>query len=128
MVQDYKKYEGFTLVELTVALAILGILLTCLAISLDGFRRFNHYQLVRQRCVAAAQAQLDSIAVSRAQISQEDFAGLWPTLSVSIEQSDGTGQWEGLKLIEVKTRAKSLNKDVEVKLSRFISADGENYK
>jgi len=126
LAEENKKYEGFMLIELTVALAVLGILLACLAISLDGFRRFNHYQLVRQRCVAAAQAELDSIAVTGRQIGQEDFARLWPKLSVSIEESDGTGQWEGLKLVEVKTKAKSFNKDVEIELSRFILADGEN--
>jgi prepilin-type N-terminal cleavage/methylation domain-containing protein len=128
LAQENKKYKGFVLVELSVTLAILGVLLACLAISLYGFRKFNHYQLVRQRCVAAAQAQLDSIAVTGRQISPDDFARLWPKLSVSIEQSDGTGQWEGLKLVQVKTKAKSFSKDVEIELSRFILADGGNQK
>ena len=115
-----KDYGGFLLTELTVALALLGILLTCLALSLNGFRKFNHHQLVRQWCIAAAQAELDSIAVTGKQISDEDFKRLWPKLSVSIEKTNGTDQWKGMRLIQVKTKAKSFNKDVEVELSRYI--------
>ena len=108
------------LVELVVSLSVLAIILSCLAISLDGFRRFNHYQLVRQRCTAAAQAELDSIAATGKRISNEDLERLWPKLSVSIQYSDGSGQWEGLKLVKVKTKANSFNRNVEVQLSRYI--------
>ena len=118
-----KKYRGFLLTELVVSLVVLGIILTCLALSLNGFRKFNHYQLVRQRCISAAQAELDSIAVTGREISEEDFKRLWPRLSISVEKTDGTGQWEGLKLVSVKTKAKSFNNHVEVELSRYISTE-----
>jgi type II secretory pathway pseudopilin PulG len=116
-----KKYRGFLLTELVCSLVVLGIILGCLALSLNGFRKFNYYQLVRQRCIAAAQAELDSIAVTGREISEEDFQRLWPRLSVSIEKTDGTGQWEGLKLVSVKAKGKSFNNDVEVELNRYIS-------
>jgi len=116
-----KKYRGFLLTELMVSLAVLGVILTCLALSLNGFRKFNHYQLVRQRCISAAQSELDSIAVKGRGISEEDFKRLWPGLSVSVEKTDGTDQWEGLELVSVKTKANSFNNDVEVELSRYIS-------
>jgi hypothetical protein len=115
-----KKYDGFLLTELIVSLTVLGFLLACLALSLNGFRRFNHYQLVRQRCTAAAQAELDSIAVTGESISEQDFKRLWPKLNVSIEKSDGTGQWKGLKLVKVKTKAKSFNRNVQIQLSRYV--------
>ena len=115
-----KKYDGFLLPELAISVSLLGVLLTLLAVSLNSFRRFNHYQLVRQRCVSAAQAQLDSIAVTGKAIDEEDFKRLWPKLSVSIQKSAGSGQWEGLKLIQVKAKAKSFNRDVKVELSRYI--------
>ena len=115
-----KKYGGYLLPELAISLSLLGILLTLLALSLNGFRRFNHYQLVRQRCISAAQAELDSFAVTGRQISKEDFKRLWPKLSVSIEESVGTGQWKGLKLVRVKTKAESFNKQAEVELCRYI--------
>jgi len=115
-----KKYGGFLLAELAVSMSLLAILITLLAISLNSFRRFNHYQLVRQRCISAAQAQLDSIAVTGKAIDEEDFKRLWPKVSTSIRESAGTSQWEGLKLIQVKAKAKSFNRDVEVELSRYI--------
>ncbi len=115
-----KKYGGFLFTEVIVALTILGILLIGLALSLDAFRRFNHYQLVRQRCTAAAQAQLDSIAATDRSIHDEDFKRLWPKLSVSIKESAGTGQWEGTKLVKVAARGNSFDKEVKVKLSRYV--------
>lgn len=118
-----KKYRGFLLTELMVSLVVLGFILTCLALSLNGFRKFNHYQLVRHRCISAAQAELDSIAATGREISDEDFKRLWPGLSVSVERTDGTGQWEGLKLISVKTKANSFNNNVQVELSRYISGE-----
>jgi len=114
------KYRGFLFVEIVTALAIVGLLLVMFAVSLSGFGRFNHYQLVRQRCIAAARAELDSVTTVGKPIGEEDFKQLWPKLSVSIEKTDGAGQWKGLKLVKVKTKAKSFNKDVEVELSRYI--------
>ena len=120
-----KEYSGFLLTEIIVALIVLGILLTGLALSLEGFARFNRYQLVRQRCTAAAQAELDSIAVTGKQIEQEDFKQLWPNLSVSIEESVGVGQWEGMKLIKVTTSGKSPPRRMKVELCRYILAERE---
>jgi hypothetical protein len=121
-----KKYRGYLFADLMVAFAVLAFLFAGFAVSLDGFRRFNHYQLVRQRCVAAAQAELDSIAVTGEPVGEEDFERLWPEMSVSIEKSDGVGQWEGLKLVKVKTNARSFRRNVEVELSRYILIKGAN--
>lgn len=123
MTRENRKYGGFLLIELITSLTVLGILLSCLAISLSGFRRFNHLQLVKQRCTAAAQAELDSIAFTGREISDEDFERLWPKLSVSIQYSEASDQWEGLKLVRVKVKGKSFNKDVEVQLSRYILSE-----
>ena len=117
-----KKYGGFLLTEIMAALTVLGILLIGLALSLDGFAKFNRYQLVRQRCTAAAQAELDSIAVTGKPIRDEDFKQLWPKLSISIKKSAGIGQWEGMKLIKVTANGKSFRKEVKVQLYRYISA------
>ena len=115
-----EKYRGFLFTEVIVALTILGILLIGLVVSLDAFRRFNHYQLVKQRCTSAAQAQLDSVTATGESIRDEDFKRLWPKLSVSFEKSAGTGQWEGMKLVKVAARGNSLDKEVKVKLSRYV--------
>ena len=115
-----KKYKGVFLAELIVAFTVLGMLLICLALSLHGFAKFNLFQSVRQQCVAAAQAQLDSITTTGNPVSDDDFKRLWPKINVTIEQSEGTGQWNGLKLVRAKTRGMSFHTPVNVELSRYI--------
>lgn len=116
-----KKYKGVLLAELIVAFTILGMLLLCLGISLYGYAKFNLFQLVRQQCVAAAQAQLDSITSTGYPVSEDDFKRLWPKIDVTIEQSEGTGQWTGLKLVRAKAKGMSFSKPVNVELSRYIA-------
>ena len=120
-----KKYDGFLMAEIIVALTIMGTLLIGLALSLHAFRKFNHYQMVRQRCIAAAQAQLECITATGRPISSEDFKRLWPRLDVSIKTKAGAGQWEGMKLAEVTASGKSLGKEVKVQLSRYILQTGD---
>jgi len=115
-----KKYSGFLFTDLVVGLTVLGILMAGLALSLHGFAKFNHYQLLRQHCIAAAQAELDSIATTGRPIRDEVLKRLWPRVSVSIQQSAGIGQWEGMKLVKVTASGKSFRKEVKVRLSRYI--------
>ena len=116
------KYRGFLLTEVIVAMGLLGLLLAGLALSLHTMAKFNRYQLIRQRCIAAAQAQLDSITVTGKSVSDEDVKRLWPGLSLSVRRSPGTNQWRGLELIEVTASGKSFRKDVTIRLSRYIQA------
>ena len=118
-----RKYRGFLITEIIVALTLLGLILAALAMSLNGFARFNRYQLVTQRCIAAAQAQLDSITATGKTIPEDDLHRLWPELSISIEKSAGTGQWRALILTEVTASGRSYNKEVKVRLSRYIPAE-----
>ena len=120
-----KKYGGFSLTETIVALAVLGMVLVGLALSLHGFAKFNRFQWMRQHCIAAAQAELDSIAVTGEAIREEDFVRLWPNLTVSIKESAGAGQWEGMKLVEVKASGMSFSKEVKVQLCRYVLAETE---
>ncbi|HUW20392.1 MAG TPA: hypothetical protein VMW16_13930 [Sedimentisphaerales bacterium] len=119
-----RKYDGFLIIEIAAALAILGTLMIGLALSLDGFARFNGYVLARQRCTAAAAAELDSLSVTGGPIREEDFKRLWPGLSVLIEESAGTGQWEGTRLVKVTTVGRSYRRQVKVELNRYIQAEG----
>ena len=120
-----KKYGGFTLIEIMVSVAVLGLVLGGLALSLHGFAKFNRIQWMRQHCIEAAQAQLDSIAVTGEAIRDEDFKRLWPNLSFSIKESAGAGQWEGMKLIEITASGKSFSKEVKVQLCRYFLAEQE---
>ncbi|MHC4541859.1 MAG: type IV pilus modification PilV family protein [Planctomycetota bacterium] len=121
-----EKSKGFILTEIIVALAVLGMVLAGLAMSLHGFAKFNRYQLIRQRCIAAAQAQLDSIAATGRPIGDEDLSRLWPGLTVSVKQSPGEGQWGELEFVEVTASGKSYRKDVNIKLSRYMRPDGSS--
>jgi type II secretory pathway pseudopilin PulG len=119
---------GFLLTEIIIALSLLGLLLGGLGVSLAGLARFNRYQLTRQQCIAAAQAQLESIAATSAPIPDKEFTRLWPRLTVSIRQTPGEGQWQGLTLVEVTASDKpalsavegSRRKNVEIQLSRYL--------
>ena len=115
-----KKYGGFFITEIVVALSILAILLVGLALSLYGFAKFNRYQLIRQQCISAAQAELDSITITGTPIPDEDFKRLWPKLGVNIKRSVGTGQWQGMTLVEVTATGKNFNKEVNVQLARYV--------
>jgi len=108
------------LTEIALALTILAILLAGLAVSLYGSAKFNRYQLVRQQCIAAAQAELDSITATGEPIGDEDFKRLWPKLGVSIRRTAGSGQWQGTELVEVTANGESYRKQVEIRLSRYI--------
>ncbi len=119
-----KKYSGFFVTEIVVASSILGILLVGLALSLYGFAKFNRYQLVRQQCIAAARAELDSITITGKPIPDEDFKRLWPKLGVNIKSSAGTGQWQAMTLVEVTANGMSFSKEVKVQLARYVLADG----
>ncbi len=119
-----KKYSGFFITEVIVASAILGIILVGLATSMYGFAKFNRYQLVRQQCISATVAQLDSITTTGKPIPNEDFKRLWPKLGVNIKRSPGTGQWQAMTLVEVTATGKSFNKEVNVQLARYILGNG----
>lgn len=116
--------RGFTIAELIISLSILGFLLVCFGMTLHEFRKFNSRQLVRQKCISAAQAQLDSIAVTGRQIAEEDFERLWPGITYFVEIADGNDQWTGLKLVGVKTAGRSYRREVKISLSRYVKSGG----
>ena len=121
MSAENRRHEGFLLTEIVVSMTILGILVAALALSLHGFAKFNRYQLVRQQCTAAAQAELESMAATGAPVTDEDFDRLWSDLDVSIKKSPGTGQWSAMELVEVTTVGRSFDREVKIQLSRYFS-------
>lgn len=114
------EHSGFLLTELIVAMTVLVIILSCMAMMLKVFRDVNQYQLARQQCIAAAQAQLDCITVTHRPIKEEDVNRLWPKVSMVTEETDGKEQWQGLKLVKVRATAAVGSKEVIVELARYI--------
>lgn len=121
MTDNKNRYGGFLFAEIMVGLTVMAMLLAGMAFSLNGLAKFNRYQLIRQQCIAAAQAELDSLTATGEPIKDEDFSRIWPRLSVSIEESNGQGQWQGTQLVKVTTSGKYLRKQVTIELSRYIS-------
>jgi type II secretory pathway pseudopilin PulG len=120
------RYKGFLLAELVISMSVLTVILACMALGMRTFVNFNRYQLARQECISAAQAQLDSIAATGKPISDEDSKRLWPRITIKIEQADGAGQWEGLKLIKVKAIVKNMRKkDIMVETARYFAMQKE---
>ena len=118
-----RRYGGFLFAEIAVALTVMAMLLAGVAFSMNGIAKFNRYQLVRQRCIAAAQAQLDSLTATGKPIEDEDFSRIWPQLTVSVEKSAGQGQWQDTQLVKVTTSGRYLRKQVTIELSRYILRD-----
>ncbi|MBN2594060.1 MAG: hypothetical protein JXA81_11175 [Sedimentisphaerales bacterium] len=118
-----RRSGGFLFAEIMVGLTVMAMLLAGVAFSLNGIARFNHYQLIRQQCIAAAQAELDSFTATGKPIEDEDFNRIWPQLKVSVEKSAGQGQWQATELVKVTTSGKYLRKQVIIEMSRYIARD-----
>jgi hypothetical protein len=123
MVTKHIKYRGMMMTELIVSFAVLGVIMVAFAVSLDGFRRLNYYHFTKERCVSAAQATLDSIALTGVPIDKTDAKRLWPGINIEIQESQGTGQWKGFKLVTVSAYKNVRVKKVGVRLSRYIPAN-----
>jgi hypothetical protein len=115
--------------ELIVTFTLLGVIIVGLAVSIHSFGLFNRYEWARQRCLAAAQAQLDSMAVRRVSIDGETCARLWPGVTIAVEQQPGTGPWSELQLIEVTATAQAGPRKATVQLARYVeSREGEQLR
>jgi len=115
-----KETTGFLMTELIVALTLLGLIFAGLAVSMHGFGAFNRYQWARQQCLAAAQAQLDSVAARGTPIDSAQCERLWPGVTISVQQAPGMGQWEGLQRIEVTATAPAGPRQTTVALARYV--------
>jgi hypothetical protein len=110
------RQKGFILADFLTATALLGLIIVLLAVATGSFSRFNEYQWARQRCLAAATAELDSITATGSPIGTQDLERLWPHVAVSVDRAPADGPWVGLELIKVTASAGQ----VKVRLVRYI--------
>ena len=113
----YKR--GFSMIELMMALAILGILMVAMAVTLFGVRRFHQVLWFRQQCTAAAQAQIDSLTATGLAIEPNRIATLWPGMKVETQVRPGQGPWQGLDLIEATASVPTGRRIVTIRLARY---------
>jgi type II secretory pathway pseudopilin PulG len=112
--------RGWALVEAIIALGLLSMVATILALTQSDAGRFNAVQLARQRCIAAAQAQLDSISAGGRELPPGEVARLWPGLKTGVSRSPGQGQWQGLTLVRVQADGVARDRPVSVVLARYV--------
>ena len=120
MSQNRIRCRGFLLAELMVATALLGLIITGLAVSMNGFSMFNDCQWARQRCTAAAQAQLDSLAATGRLIEPQEIKRLWPGVDVSVDKSVSAAPWDELELVQVTATAQAGPRKITVHLARYV--------
>ena len=116
-----KPRGGWIMIELVVALGILGILLMALGQIQYQLTKFNAIQWTRMRCITAGQGQLDSIAAGDRPIADKEVERLWPGIQVQVERAPGQGDWQGLTLVTVTASGQAKGKEVKVELARYIS-------
>jgi hypothetical protein len=122
MLMDKRRIRcgGFLVAELIVATALLGLIIACLAVSMNGFSLVNDCQWARQRCTAAAGAQLDSLAATGRLIEPQELQRLWSGVAVTADRSPGVGPWEGLELVQVTATTQAGPRKVTVRLARYF--------
>jgi hypothetical protein len=110
------RQRGLFMAEMLTGTALLGVIIVGLAVVLNGFAKSNHYQWSRQRCTAAAMAQLDSITATAAPVDPQELQRLWPTVSVTVERAPAGAPWDGLELVHVTATMQQAT----VRLARYI--------
>lgn len=121
----HRKNNGWLLTEIAVTLFVLASFFMVMISATATFGRFNRLLLDKQRCVAAARAQVDSVVSTGQALKAEDFKRLWPRLEVDVDIRDGAGDWKGLKLCVVTTRAKVRKRYIEIQLSQYYRPEGK---
>jgi type II secretory pathway pseudopilin PulG len=120
MKKNRTRCGGFLWAELVVAIGLLGVIVTGLMVSMNGFSLVNNCQWARQRCTAAARAQIDSLVATGRPIERPELQRLWPRVDVRVERTPGAGPWEGLELLQVTATAQAGPRKITVHLARYL--------
>ncbi len=107
--------------EIFITIAILILLTGALAAGVNASRKSNHYHHARQQCIAAGAAQLEAITVSGQELTPAEIERLWPGITVTVTESAGGGEWENMRLLQVKTQAQTLGRMISVSQRRYLA-------
>ncbi|MFB3893739.1 MAG: hypothetical protein ACE15C_17130 [Phycisphaerae bacterium] len=111
---------GWLLVELVVSVGLLALLLGAMMLAQRTLAKVNEFQLSRQRCIAAAEAQLDCIASTGRPMADADLARLWPGVCVTVQRTAGQGEWAGLELVKATATRSKGGPEAKVELARYV--------
>ena len=115
--------RGFLMAELIVSLALLGMAIAAIGVVIQGAATINRYQWTRHRCIAAAEAQIDSLVATGKPIEETEIVRLWPEMQVTVDRSAGQAAWEGLDLVRVTAVGMAGSRPVTVRLERYVPKD-----
>lgn len=119
------KEKAIISIEVIVAIGLLVTFTGVIAALGQSFGKLNRTLWLKHTCVAAGQAQLDSVAVTGHPIAKEKFETLWPNVQCSIERTEGQGPWQGLEKIEVHLTASSQRQKADIRLTRYVGRNSE---
>lgn len=109
------------MVETTVTIALVALLLGVGYMFFRTQRVVQDYYLLRQQGLAACMAQLDCLSAGLAPMDEQTVKTHWPRLQVTLEQTPGEGEWDGLMLTGVQARAYGHNgREIIVSLNRYV--------
>lgn len=115
-----KRNNGFLIAEFLVTFTILSAILVSFAVLLGYVKEFGEYNIIRQHCIQAANAQLDSITATSKPLTDDKIKSLWDKVATDIKITDGQGQWNGLKLVKVKSTSFLRKKEIIIELARYV--------
>ena len=119
--KTHRKQKGLLSIEMVVAIGVLATIIAVLAALGNSFGKLNSALWAQHTCYAAGQAQMDCIAITGKPIDPAKFESLWPIVTCQIQETEGTGQWQGLTHIELSLSTKAKKKTVHVQMARYLS-------
>ncbi|MHC4904803.1 MAG: hypothetical protein ACYTEN_03115 [Planctomycetota bacterium] len=124
MMKIHKIRKGMLSIELVVAISVLATIIGVLVTLGASFGKLNNRLWAKHTCCNAGQAQMDCIAATGKPIDTATFEKLWPGVACRLETSDGIGQRQGLQRIDLTISKKVKQKNVQVRLTRYLPAAG----
>jgi len=112
--------QGWIMLDFMITVFILVTLFISLAITMTATKRYNRMIHSRQQCLSAARSQIDSLAARGSLISDQDMARLFKGITVNVEISPGTGDWQGLDKVKIAASKQAGRKTVNIVLERYM--------
>jgi hypothetical protein len=120
--KTHRRNGGWLIAELGVTLILLGTIGVCLARLMQTTNHFHAYHLLKHRCLAAAEAQLDSYSATGEPLDEEIAKRLWPAVELETETRAGEGPWQGLTRITVTAKGWYGGREREIVLQRCVAS------
>ncbi len=117
---------GWIALEAMTAIVLLGVLGASFTMLQRSTAALNEAHLTRQRCILAAEAQLDSLTATGRALDASEVERCWPGVRTGVRRRPGEGEWEGLTLATVSATAAvpKSGRQIGVDLSRYLPAEG----